>query len=155
MAHADPAAEWPALAVVLGADLVVASAARGIRRVPAGEFFLGALMTALEPDELIVEVVIPNTETAGALEEVERRPGDFALVGAMACGSRAVVFGAGWRPQRLVELEDLSRSGATDAELRAAAEIVIEAVDDIHASAAYRKRVGAQLIVEVTRRASA
>ena len=155
LAHADPAAEWPALAVACEAEVHVESAARGRRRVPAGEFFLGPLLTALAPDELVVEVVIPEPGIPGALAEVARRAGDFALCGAVAHGGRVVCFGAGSRPQRLRSLERLvADGGPTTAELLAAAEAEIEAGGDLHASAAYRRRVGAHLVLEVLRRAS-
>ena len=154
IAHADPAAEWPALAVAYDAQVVVSSAARGARQVPAGEFFLGPLTTAAAPDELIVETVIPNVEGRSGFAEVERRSGDFALIGAVAHGNRLVVFGGGSRPQRLEQTERVATDArATDAELAEAAEVEIKALDDIHASAAYRKRIGARLVVEVARRA--
>jgi aerobic carbon-monoxide dehydrogenase medium subunit len=155
IAHADPAAEWPALAVAFDAQLVVSSAVRGSRQIRAHDFFLGPLTTTLAPDELIVEIVIPNTEGRGGFAEAERRSGDFALVGAVAQRGRIVVFGAGSRPQRLEETERLAiETRTTEGELAAAAEAEIEAFDDIHASRAYRKRVGGRLVAEVTRRAS-
>ena len=151
LAHADPAAEWPALAVAFDAELVLESAARGRRRVAAKDFFLGPLMTAVEPDELLVEVVIPDASGPAAFTEVERRAGDFALVGAAAHAGRVVVFGAGSRPQRLGGVEAAARSGAGPEDVETAARAEIEAVDDIHASAAYRRTVGARLVVEVLR----
>lgn len=155
IAHADPAAEWPALAVACEARLSVESIARGHREVAAADFFIGPLMTALEPDELLVEVVIPDARAPGALAEVARRPGDFALVGAVVHGGRAVVFGTGSRPQRLSGVEALLAQGAPGEELRAAAEREIEAADDVHASARYRRRVGAGLVEDVATRSRA
>lgn len=153
VAHADPGAEWPALVLAMDARLIAESAARGRRTVAAADFFLGPLTTALEPDELLVEVVLPGAGAPGAIAEVARRSGDFALVGAIAHGGRVAVFGTGSRPQRLGRVEALITQGAGGAELRAAAESEIEAADDIHASARYRRRVGATLVEEVTRRA--
>src|SRR5579871_3713467 len=149
LVHADPAAEWPALATATDSRLVLESKARGRREVAAADFFLGPLMTALEPDEVLVEVVIPNAHVPGAFAEVERRSGDFALVGAVVHGSAVVVFGAGSRPQRLVEAEGELWTTRDRPELMAAVEAEIEAVDDIHASANYRRRVGARLVIEL------
>jgi CO/xanthine dehydrogenase FAD-binding subunit len=154
IAHADPAAEWPALTVATDARFKVASAAGSPREVAARDFFLGPLTTVIEPDELLVEIVIPNADGSSAFAEAERRSGDFALVGAVAYEGRLVVFGAGPCPQRLERLEALMADPTTTQEtMLHAAEDEIEAGGDIHASAAYRKRVGARLIMEVAERA--
>ncbi len=155
LAHADPAAEWPALAVAFDAQLTIASARRGERAVAATDFFLGPLTTALESDELLTEIVIQRPQERGGFAEVERRSGDFALVGAVASGARLVVFGAGSIPQRLVKTEAAVAGGAADLEAVATAAAEIEAIGDIHAGAAYRKNVGARLALEVARRAAA
>ena len=154
LAHMDPAAEWPALAVLLDAELEVASSRRR-RTVAAGDFALGPLTTALEPDELLLAVTLRDAGGPFGLAEVERRPGDFALVGAASHGGRVVVFATGGRPQRLVACEALLRQGGAGAELRAAAEAEIEATGDAHVSAAYRRRVGARLVERAVRAASA
>jgi len=87
MAHADPAAEYPTVAVALGAEMV-ARGPRGERRIPARAFFAGPLTTALADDELLVEVRIPTQErtpnTGWAYEELATRPGDYATVGVVA-----------------------------------------------------------------------
>jgi carbon-monoxide dehydrogenase medium subunit len=81
LAHADPAAEMPAAAVALDAQLVLRSP-EGARTVGASEFFEGFFMTALEPEELVTEVVVPARRpgTGTAFEEFAPRHGDFALV---------------------------------------------------------------------------
>lgn len=101
--HADPAAELPAALVALEAT-VVAQSIRGERRIAAEDFFQGYYTTDLSPDELVVRVEIPQRTTVG-FDEVVRRPGDFALVGAYveatSTGSGAVTwFGLGARPVR-------------------------------------------------------
>jgi carbon-monoxide dehydrogenase medium subunit len=85
MAHADPAAELPTVAVALDAVFVAVSEA-GRREVPAAEFFQGYLTTALRPDELLAEVRFPvvSGRTGAAFCEVARRQGDFALAGVAA-----------------------------------------------------------------------
>lgn len=149
LAHMDPAGEWPALALLLDAELEVVSA-RGVRRVAARDFALGPLSTAIQPDELLVAVVLSGAGGAFGFEEVERRPGDFALVGAACHRGRAVAFATGSIPQRLPGCERyLREGGGPGAELRALAETEIEAVGDLHASAAYRRRVGAALVERV------
>jgi aerobic carbon-monoxide dehydrogenase medium subunit len=82
LAHADPAAELPAVVAALDGELVVRSA-RGERRLAAERFFVGYLTTAAEPDELVVEARLPVAppRTGTAFLEVSRRHGDFALVG--------------------------------------------------------------------------
>ncbi len=155
LCHGDPAAEWPALALLLGA-VMHARSRRGQRAVPAAGFFLGPLITALEPDELLVEIELPAPAGGFGFAEVERRGGDFALVGAAAQGTAVVVFGTGAAPQRLAEVEGyLAAGGGPGRELRALAEREIQATGDIHASAAYRRRVGAALVDRVVARARA
>jgi carbon-monoxide dehydrogenase medium subunit len=85
MAHADPAAELPSVAVALGATFVAVSA-RGRREIPAAQFFDTYLTTALEPDELLTEIRFPAVapRTGAVFLEVARRRGDFALVGVAA-----------------------------------------------------------------------
>lgn len=86
IAHADPAAELPTVVAALGGSVVLQSS-QGRRRVPAGEFFLGFMMTALEPGEMVVEVRVPRfagtpgEKTGAAYMKVARRTGDFALCG--------------------------------------------------------------------------
>ncbi len=81
MAHADAAAEWCLLSVVLDAEVVATSVA-GTRRIPARQLFVGPFETVLEPNELIVEVDIPRPSRYATLDEVARRSGDFATVAA-------------------------------------------------------------------------
>ena len=85
LAHADPASEMPAIMLALGARFRVASQA-GERWIPARDFFLGPLTTALEKDELLVEIVLPAPApaTGTAFLEVSRRRGDFAMAGVAA-----------------------------------------------------------------------
>jgi len=81
LAHADATAEWCLLAVLLDAVITVEGPA-GRREVAAGDFFQGVFTTALEPDELIVEVVFPRPAPRAALTEFAERRGDFAIVAA-------------------------------------------------------------------------
>ena len=81
LAHADVTAEWCLLAVLLDAVIAVEGPA-GRREVAAADFFHGVFTTALEPDELIVEVVFPRPAPRAALTEFAERRGDFAIVAA-------------------------------------------------------------------------
>ena len=88
LAHADPASEMPAIVLTLGGRLHARSK-RGERWIAAPDFFTGALRTALEPDEMLIEVELPvaSARTGSCFMEVSRRRGDFALVG-VACTLR-------------------------------------------------------------------
>ena len=143
----DPAAELPAVALVLDAVMVAASV-RGRREITADHFMIGPQMTALEPDELLVEVVLPVHDDGFGFAEVTRRGmGDFALVGAAVQGHAVAVFGAGPRPQRLLAVEEfLNSGGGGRAEVSALATSEIEATTDIHASSDYRRHVAASLV---------
>jgi carbon-monoxide dehydrogenase medium subunit len=157
IAHADPAAELPAAALALDAQLVARSSARDERTIAARDFFPGFLTTALEPDELLVEVRVPGVpERSGAsFVEIARRHGDFAIVGAAAVVSlggdgaiadaRLVFIGVGGAPVRASEAEALLRGRAPEAAVFAeAAEQAVtglEPTSDLHASADYRCRV--------------
>jgi CO/xanthine dehydrogenase FAD-binding subunit len=86
ISHADPAAEYPTVAVALDAEMQVRSRKRGNRHIPAQAFFKGLLTTDLADDELLTEVLLPSpgTNTGWAYEELATRPGDYATVGVIA-----------------------------------------------------------------------
>ncbi|HEV8353473.1 MAG TPA: xanthine dehydrogenase family protein subunit M [bacterium] len=158
LAHADPSAELPAAAAATGATLVTRST-RGERTVSAEGFFLSYLATALEPDELLVEVRIPAHARAGtAFLEVARRHGDYALAGVAAmvtmrdgrCEAVRLAFtGVGPVPVRVAEAEEpLIGRRPEESVYAEIARIVAGRLDpdsDIHASAAYRKDVAGVL----------
>ena len=160
LVHADPAAELPAVSVALGAEFVLASS-QGQRVVPAAEFFLDYLTTALEPDELLTEVRWPSLDGrwGWGFQEVCRREGDFALVGAAALlqlddddrcrDARITMFGVGGVPVRMEQAEQALVSGKVDAAAVAdAARLVSEDLttqSDVHASSQYRREVAGVL----------
>ncbi len=156
LVHADPAAEWPLVAVMLDAQLVVRSH-ENTRTVAAREFFLGPLMTAIELNEILCEVRFPVAPVGAVwgFQELCRRPGDFAIV-AVACQlsldqnrtcSAAVlaVGGAHATPLHILDVETvISGSKGEDAVITEAAEKAAATVDpsgDVHASAKYRRRM--------------
>jgi carbon-monoxide dehydrogenase medium subunit len=167
MAHADPAAEYPALALLLGVELC-AVGPQGPRRIAADAFFQGALTTALSPFEILTEVRVPALAdgTGWSFQEVARRHGDFALGGAGAtlrldargriAEARVVLFGVGTKPMRLSTIEASLRGetpseGLFEAAGRTTSATVEEPLADVHASAEYRRNLAGV----VTRRALA
>ncbi len=161
IAHADPAAELPAAALALGAELVIRGP-RGNRTVPAEDFFVGPFTTVLAPDELLTEVrfPVPSPGTGYAFVEVSRRHGDFAIVGVAALVGlgpdgtiervSVVLCGAGPTPIRARQAEAALRGAApTEERFREAGELAAreaQPASDIHASADYRRRVAAVLV---------
>jgi len=161
IAHADPAAELPAVAVATRAQMVARSAGRGERTVPATEFFQGYFTTALAADELLTEVRFPEMGSGwGAhFEEAARREGDFAMVGVAAAihladatidDARLVLIGVGDTPGRAEDAERVligAEPGADAFEEAAAAAVRdLEPPSDLHGSATYRRYV-AQILV--------
>jgi CO/xanthine dehydrogenase FAD-binding subunit len=135
VAHADPAAELPVALTALGARFHLRSPG-GTRAVEASEFFLGPLYTVREPDELLVEIEVPEQpDGAGSgFAEHARTHGDFATAGAaavMAPGGHAaiVLLGAGPMPVRAEEAERALAAGASAGE---AAALAAREIDDDH-----------------------
>jgi carbon-monoxide dehydrogenase medium subunit len=165
LAHADPAAEWPALATLLDAKLVVQRDGAPPRILSAEEFFISHLTTALAADEVLSEVRLPPWPPGAghAMLEFSRRHGDFALAGAMAMlprdasgrlrDPRLVLFGTGSRPIRARRAEAMlagqEASPALFTEAAAAAAAAVDPYDDLHASAAYRRHLAGVLAERV------
>jgi carbon-monoxide dehydrogenase medium subunit len=153
LAHADPAAELPGIAVTCDAGIVALGSA-GPRVIAAADFFRGALMTALRPDEIVTEIRFPAwpRQRRYGFCEFARRRGDFALAAAAVTfdeiekkfrNVRVGAVGIGDRPMRVAAAERALEGGemteATIAGCAAAASAAVDPADDIHASAAYRK----------------
>ena len=160
LAHADPAAELPAVARALDAEFVVYGQS-GERVVPAAEWFEGYLTTSRRPDELLVEVRFPaaGRGTGISFQEVARRHGDFAIVGLAASltlsegaisDARLAFAGMSDVPVRAGDAEDLLVGERPSAELfDEAARRATDDIDppaDLHGSADYRKKVAAALV---------
>ena len=168
LAHADPAAEMPGIAVTCDASIVVKGVA-GERIVQAGRFFLGALSADLKPDELIVEVRFPTWPIGRrwAFEEFARRRGDFALAGialhydldaqGRVRDAHVGVIGACTRPHRVPEAEaELNGRSLTESAILGAARAAKAAVrptSDLHAREAYRRALVETLLERALRRA--
>ncbi|TMG79877.1 MAG: xanthine dehydrogenase family protein subunit M [Betaproteobacteria bacterium] len=161
LAHADPAAELPGVAVTCDAQIVTAGA-KGSRTLAAADFFTGALSTELADDELIVELRLPSwpRERRWAFEEFSRRRGDFALAAVAVCydvdgdgkarHAHIGVIGACLRPHRVPQAEALLNGRRLDADTVASAvrafEAALEPPSDLHASADYRRSLAGTLL---------
>jgi len=161
LAHADPAAELPALVTALGGELLVQGPG-GPRSVAAEDYFLGTFTTAMDYDEVLTGVRLPRLPagTGVAVEELARRHGDFAIVAAFAAvhlgpdGTvdtvRLAVSGAAPVPVRLHAAEAaLTGSAPTAGAVDAAADTVAAAIsptDDVHAPAGYRRDMARLLV---------
>ncbi len=158
LAHADPAAELPAVAVCLEAQLSIIGPG-GQRTVAAEDFFLGYLTTLLAPDEVLVETWLPplRPNTGQAWVEFARRHGDFALAGVavslslegdQVCHARIALTGVSGKPVRACEAETLLVGASVPERAAAAAEAARSAIDpetDIHATRAYRTHLAGVL----------
>jgi len=161
LAHADPAAELPGVAVTCDADIVLVGAG-GERMVKAADFFVGPLSTVRRPDEIVTELRLPAwpERRCWAFEEFAQRRGDFALAGVALFydeddrgrirDAHVGVIGACDRPHRLPAVEaTLNGEALGDGLIREAAALAAQSVEppeDIHADAAYRRALVATLV---------
>jgi carbon-monoxide dehydrogenase medium subunit len=153
LAHGDPAAEWPCLALALDAQITLARSGAS-RKVDASAFFKTMLTTVKEPDELLTEVLFRTDFHAWGFFEFARRHGDFAVIAAAVtirlengaiAESRISLAGAADRPLRVHEAEDAiaGETLTTNTANRAGgiAQEVVDPLADIHGSSAYRKEL--------------
>jgi carbon-monoxide dehydrogenase medium subunit len=168
LAHADPAAEMPGIAVTCEAEISVIGKS-GARVIKATDFFHGPLMTALASDEIIVEARLPAwpARRRWGFLEFARRRGDFALAGAAvfydedengkARNAHVGAFGVADKPLRLHAVEAVLNGRSMDeetiAQADAAAAAAVDPQDDIHASAAYRRALIGTMVERALRAA--
>jgi aerobic carbon-monoxide dehydrogenase medium subunit len=169
LAHADPAAEWGGIALALDATMALRRRSSGERTVPAREFFHSIIETAIEPDEMLVEVRLPHWPTGAgfSFQEFSRRHGDFAIAG-IACvispgadgasrDVRLAAFGVGATAVRLSAAEELLKGERPAQALieegarRAAQEV--EPLTDRQGSAEYRRHLVRILVERALREA--
>jgi aerobic carbon-monoxide dehydrogenase medium subunit len=158
--HADPAGEMPAVLALLAGNVLVASVA-GRRSIPAGEFFLGMLESAVQPGELATEVqfpVLPGPAAGTGFTEISRRRGDYAVCGVAVLawlaadgrigGAKAAYLSVGPTPV-VLDLTEAVAGGAAGADsFPAAASLArarLEPRSDIHATAGYRRQLAGVL----------
>ena len=170
IAHADPAAEMPGIAMTCDAEIAVVGKS-GAHVIQAADFFQGALTTALTSDEIIVSIRLPAWPAGRrwGFQEFARRRGDFAMAAAAvfydqdergkARNAHVGVIGVGDRPMRLTAVEDVlngeSIDEATIAKADAATSAAVDPQDDIHASAAYRRALVGTMVERALRSAAA
>jgi carbon-monoxide dehydrogenase medium subunit len=169
LAHADPAAELPAVLALLSGTVTLASAA-GRRSVPAAEFFVGPLESAVRPGELAVEASfpVPPRRTGTAWLEISRRRGDYAVCGVgvlvtldpsrCVAAARAAYVSVGPTPAVVDLTEAVAGQPGDAADWSAAGALAASTVrpeDDIHASAAYRRHLVSVLTARAARAAVA
>jgi aerobic carbon-monoxide dehydrogenase medium subunit len=165
VAHADPSAEWCMLSVLLGAE-IVAVGPEGERVIPASDFFHGFFMTALQPEEMIVEVRFPSAAPHAAIQEFARRAGDFAIVSAAVSldvsegksrSASVVIGGVADVPLRVEEAEKVLEGAELQAEaFEEAGREAARAIDpgsDIHGSAQYKRDLTVVLVKRALARA--
>jgi carbon-monoxide dehydrogenase medium subunit len=161
LAHADPAAEYPAVALALDAEIEAVSSRRR-RRLAAADFFTGFWSTALEPDELLVSVRFPAwTGRCGfAVREFARRHGDFAIAGTALAVKldaedrvercRISLMGMGSTPVRAGRAEEAVVGQTASVAAEEVGTMAVADLDDVpsdlHGSGEYRKRVGAAMV---------
>ena len=147
LAHADPAADWPAAILALGAEMEVLGP-KGLRQIPAKRFFVNLFQTALRPNEILREIRVPVTAKSVAYVKTAQRASGFAIAGvAVVINSAAKtvsvgVTGVAAKPYRATSVETkLEGQPLTPELISAAAQKAanrIEPLNDIHASAEYR-----------------
>jgi carbon-monoxide dehydrogenase medium subunit len=170
MAHADPAAEMPGIALTCDAEIAVVGKS-GARVVRAADFFTGALTTALAPDQIIVEVRLPPWPAGRrwGFAEFARRRGDFAMAAAAvfydederghAINAHVGVIGVADRPLRLPGVEALLNGATIDAATialaEAAAAAAVDPPDDVHVGADYRRALAGTMVERALKQAAA
>ena len=141
LAHADPASDLPAAVLTIGGTVVLRSP-RGERQVPITEFYTGMFSTVKEPDELITEIRVPRTGTAGwAYEKFVRRANDWAIVAVAAVDGRVGLVNMGATPLRATATENALAGGASIAEAAALADQDTDPSGDLTATREFRRHL--------------
>lgn len=148
--HGDPASDLPAALLALDATFV-AQGPNGVRELDAASFFQGFLETALEPDELLVEIRVPKVGPGGwSYQKFNRRAQDWAIVGALVVrgdgGTRVSLVNMGATPLRATAVERALAEGATPEAAAADAAEGTEAPSDLNASSTYRQHLARVLV---------
>lgn len=169
LAHADPASEWCLSAATLDA-VMVARSAKGDRQIMARDWFQGAMVTALQGDEVLRAVRFPQLPkgTRFAFREFSRRSGDFAIAATLVCfelkdgrmaNARIGIGGAEDHPRRMAEAEAVLDGAAPSAEIFARAGAAVAAaldpMEDQSTNATYRRDLAAALVERALAEAAA
>ena len=147
LAHADPAADLPAVILALEATLI-ARGVSGSREIAAADFFLGLFETVLAPGELLTEIRIPQSDSAGwSFQKFSKRGIDWAIVGVAVHGSNVALVNMGSTPIKATATERALRSGEGPAEAAERAAEGASPPDDLNAPRAYREHLARVLVL--------
>jgi aerobic carbon-monoxide dehydrogenase medium subunit len=146
LAHADPAADLPAVVLALDATLVARGPA-GSREIPAASFFGGLFETELQPGELLTEIRIPRPQSAGwSFQKFTKRAIDWAIVGVAMQGGNVALVNMGQTPLRAAGVEQALAAGASAQDAAAHAAEGTSPSDDLTASRGYREHLARVLV---------
>jgi carbon-monoxide dehydrogenase medium subunit len=155
VAHSDPASDLPTALLALGGSVVVQGPG-GRRSIPVTEFWLGFFETALEPDEVVVELRVPRTGAAGwGYEKFTRRENDWPIVAAAAVQGRVALANMAGSVVRATATEEALANGASIADAAALADQGLEPSTDMHADAEYRRHLARLLTRRALEKAAA
>jgi len=155
LAHADPAADLPAVLLALDAVLVTRGPS-GSLSIPAGEFFRGLFESVLEPDELLTEIRIPRPPQAGwSFQKFTKRAIDWAIVGVAVQGGRVALVNMGQQPLRAGAVELALAAGAPPAEAATHAAEGTSPPTDLNGDPAYRAHLARVLTARALTEAAA
>jgi aerobic carbon-monoxide dehydrogenase medium subunit len=155
LAHADPAADLPAVVLALDAVLV-ARGPSGVREIPASEFFMGLFESVLQPGELLTEIRIPRPAEAGwSFQKFTKRAIDWAIVGVAVTGRRVALVNMGQQPVRASAVEQALASGAAPRDAAAFAAEGTSPPDDLNGDARYRAHLARVLTARALDEAAA
>ncbi|CAN5541630.1 xanthine dehydrogenase family protein subunit M [soil metagenome] len=159
IAHADPASDLPAVILALGGSFLVRSAARGDREIAATDFFTGFLESALEPDEMLIEIRVPAVPGAGwSFQKFNRRALDWAIVGVAAVSrngdSGVGLVNMGSTPLLASSVTDALGQGASIADAAEHAADGAEPQADMNATVEYRTHLAKVLVRRALEEAS-
>ncbi|HEX9624501.1 MAG TPA: xanthine dehydrogenase family protein subunit M [Streptosporangiaceae bacterium] len=153
LAHADPAADLPAVVLALDATLVARGPGGG-REIGVHEFFLGLFETSLQPDELLTEIRVPKPGRAGwSFQKFTKRAIDWAIVGVAVQGGNVALVNMGQTPLRAGAVERALASGSWLPEAAALAADGTSPSDDLNGSSAYRQHLARVLVTRALQEA--
>jgi aerobic carbon-monoxide dehydrogenase medium subunit len=154
LAHGDPASDLPAAVLALGGTVVLRGP-RGERRIPMTGFYTGMFSSVKEPDELITEIRVPRTGTAGwAYEKFVRRANDWAIVGVAVVDGRVGLVNMGSTPLRASATEAALADGASITDAAALADQATDPQSDVTATPEYRRHLARVLTERALRTAA-
>jgi len=155
LAHADPAADLPAVVLALDAVLV-ARGPSGVREIAAADFFQGLFESALQPGELLTEIRIPRPAAAGwSFQKFTKRAIDWAIVGVAVQDSRVALVNMGQQPVRATAVEQALAGGAAPRDAAGFAAEGTSPPDDLNGDARYRAHLARVLTARALDEAAA